>query len=242
MKKVLSLALALGAVFALTACGSGDSASNDAEQLLSDVSGTYEELFTVINDPAYDQLWIDDCSAIVGDEAAAETADFLKSACAGTIYGPEAVAAYGDGSNGAQFDCFFINGLAQVIFDGTTISGTDSSGATLFSHEYKFAQEFSLGGLMDGYLYETDDEDAGEFKYFLLFPDTPATTYHIEFRYGSDIDALALYNDGPYAYWLAAGIPVDADQTMIENVIQLFCDENLAEMGEEEIQEAAKLA
>ena len=37
-----------------------------------------------------------------------------------------------------------------------------------------------------------------------------------------------------YAYWLAAGFPVDANETMIENVITLFCEENLAEMAEEE--------
>ena len=67
-----------------------------------------------------------------------------------------------------------------------------------------------------------------------MMPDTPASTYHLEFRYGSDVDALTQYNAGPYAYWLAAGFPADADQAMIENVITLFCEENLAEMGEEE--------
>ena len=33
---------------------------------------------------------------------------------------------------------------------------------------------------------------------------------------------------------LAAGFPADADEVMIKNVITLFCEENLAEMGEEE--------
>ena len=42
-----------------------------------------------------------------------------------------------------------------------------------------------------------------------------------------------LYNDGPYAYWLAAGIPADRDEQMVRNVIELFCTENLAEMSEE---------
>ena len=46
----------------------------------------------------------------------------------------------------------------------------------------------------------------------------------------TDVDALAQYNEGPYAYWLAAGFPVDADEEMIRNVITLFCDENLAEL------------
>ena len=58
---------------------------------------------------------------------------------------------------------------------------------------------------------------------------TSATTYHIELRYGSDIDALAQYNAGNYAYWLAAGISTEYDQEMIENCIKLFCTENLSE-------------
>ena len=82
---------------------------------------------------------------------------------------------------------------------------------------------------MSGYLFETADEDAGEFRYFFMMPDTPASTYHLEFRYGSDVDALTEYATGPYAYWLAAGFPVDADEEMIRNVITLFCEENLAE-------------
>ena len=66
-----------------------------------------------------------------------------------------------------------------------------------------------------------------EFKYFYMMPDTPATTFHLEFRYGSNVDNLAKYNEGPYAYWLAAGFPVDADADMTKNVIGLFCLENL---------------
>ena len=49
------------------------------------------------------------------------------------------------------------------------ISGTDENGEPLFSHEYRFVDGLSLAGLMDGYLYETEDEDAGEFKYFYDF-------------------------------------------------------------------------
>ena len=84
--------------------------------------------------------------------------------------------------------------------------------------------------MLNGYLYETADEDAGTFRCFLLLPDTPSTTWHIEFRYGSDAEAMTLYDKGPLAYWLAAGIPADRDQQMIENVIHLFCEENLAGM------------
>jgi len=208
---------------------------NDAQaaaaQLLTDVKGTYDELFTVLSDPAYDQLWIDNCAAIVGDKAAPETAMMLKNSCMGKLYGQEAVAAYSKNPESAQFDCFFINGVTQFVFDGNQIAGLDENGKELFRHEYTFAREASIAGMLNGYLYETADEDAGAFRCFLLLPDTPGTTWHIEFRYGSDAEAMTLYDKGPLAYWLAAGIPADRDQQLIENVIRLFCVENLAEMA-----------
>ena len=218
--------------FELVDCTVENDAAN-AAQLLEDVKGTYVALFPVITAPEYDQLWLDPCVAVVGEEAAPGVAEMLKTACSGTIYGQEAIDAYGDGSNGAQFDCAFINGVDTITFDGATISGS-FEGEEVFRHEYAYVGPLSLGGMMDGTLYETADADAGEFRYFFMMPDTPATTYHLEFRYGSDVDALTQYNAGPYAYWLAAGFPADADEAMIENVITLFCEENLAEMGEEE--------
>ena len=210
-----------------------ETAAAEAAQLLEDIKGTYEPLFPIITDSRYDQIWLDPCISVLGEEAAPEAAEMLKSACNGTIYGQEAIDAFGDGSEGAQFDCLFINGVSTITFDGNTISGTDENGGEFFSHEYKFVSPLSLTGMMDGYLYEAEDEDAGEFRYFFMMPDTPGTTYHLEFRYGSDIDALTQYNEGPYAYWLAAGFPADADEEMITNVITLFCEENLAEMQED---------
>ena len=209
-----------------------DDTAASAEKLLEDVSGTYEALFPVITSPEYDQIWLDSCAAVLGEEAAPAAAEALKAACNGTIYGQEAIDAYGDGSNGAQFDCLFINGPAQIVFDGKKISGLDESGATVFSHEYSFVEPASIAGMMNGYLYRTEDADAGEFEYFFLLPDTPDTTFHTEFRYGSDPEAMMLYNEGPYAYWLAAGILADRDE-QVQNVIDLFCTENLAEMSEE---------
>ena len=232
MKKLTCLMLVLVMMMGAMALAEGDDAAA-AAQLLEDVKGTYVALFPVITAPEYDQLWLDPCIEAVGEEAAPEVAEMLKFACSGTIYGQEAVDAFGDGSNGAQFDCAFINGVDTITFDGATISGT-LEGEEVFRHEYAYVGPLSLGGMMDGTLYETADEDAGEFKYFYMMPDTPATTYHLEFRYGSDVDALTQYNEGPYAYWLAAGFPADADAAMIENVITLFCEENLAEAAEEE--------
>ena len=206
---------------------------DEAAALLNAVKGTYEPLFPVITDAKYDEIWLAPCVEVLGEEMGPMAAEMLKAACNGTIYGQEAIDAFGDGSQGAQFDCLFIGGVSTITFDGAVISGADENGETVFSHAYTYAGKLSLGGMMEGFLYETADEDAGEFKYFYMMPDTPDTTYHLEFRYGSNTDDLAKYNDGPYAYWLAAGFPVDADEEMIKNVITLFCEENLAEIQAE---------
>ena len=54
-----------------------------------------------------------------------------------------------------------------------------------------------------------------------------AETYHIEFRYGRDLEELQGYLVGPYDYWLAAGIDESADEETIQKVIALFCLENM---------------
>ena len=76
-------------------------------------------------------------------------------------------------------------------------------------------------------VYQATD-DAGDFTYFFFRDDTMETTYHIEFRYGNDLAALQQYIKGQYAYWLAAGIDANADAETIDNVIALFCTENLS--------------
>ncbi len=231
LKKLTPFVLALVMLVVLGTYVKADTADEAAEAaaLLENIKGTYEPLFPVITKPEYDQIWLDPCVAAMGEESGPMVAEMLKAACNGTIYGQEAIDAYGDGSNGAQFDCLFINGVSTLTFDGNKISGADENGNQVFSHEYTYVSKLLLAGMMEGYLYETADEDAGEFKYFYMMPDTPATTYHLEFRYGSNVEDLAKYNEGPYAYWLAAGFPVDADEEMIKNVITLFCEENLAE-------------
>ena len=231
MKKAISLVLTLCLLMMTAAFGVAETADGSAEalELMENVKGTYEPLFPVITAPEYDQIWAEPCVKALGEEAGAAMAEMMKTYCAGTIYGQEAIDAYGDGSNGMQFACGFINGVATITFDGLTISGADEKGEQVFSHEYAFAGKLSLSGTMDGYLFETADEDAGEFRYFFMMPDTPATTYHLEFRYGSDKDDLAKIVEGPYAYWLAAGFPVNADAELINNVIILYCEENLEE-------------
>ena len=181
----------------------------DADQLLKDLTGSYQELWPVILADDYTQTWIDDCKEIVGEDNAEAAYEKLKSMVTGEVYGEEAVEAYKDG--GGAYFCGFTQDMATVEFDGDTktIKGYDKDEKELFSHTYHYVGMEETRGL---YEFESDDADSGEFTYFYIAPDTNDTTYHIEFRYGSDADALAEY-----------------DEKMVDDCIQLFCDENLSE-------------
>ena len=200
--------------------------SQTAEQLLVDLTGTYQELWPVILSDEYEKIWIDNCGELVGEENAKAAYEKLASMVSGEIYGEEAVEAYADGSG--VYDCSFTQDVDTLEFDGAAsmIKGYDKDGKEVFAHTYHYVGMEKIRGL---YEYESDDADSGEFTYFCIAPDTSDTTYHIELRYGSDLDALGKYDAGDYAYWLASGISTDYDQTMIENCIQLFCTENLSE-------------
>ena len=179
-----------------------------------------------VQDEKYQQIWIDDCTELVGEENAEAAYDKLASMVSGTIYGEEAVEAYKDGDG--VYDCSFKEGVSKLEFDGSdsVIKGYDSEGKEIFSHTYRYVGIEEVRGL---YEFKSDDADSGEFTYFCIAPDTNDTTYHIELRYGSDLEALGKYDEGDYAYWLGSGISTDYDQTMVENCIELFCKENLSE-------------
>lgn len=213
--------------------------------ILTDIAGengtTYANLFTVILDSQYDDLWLSKAAAIVGKDAAQENVDYLKSFISADIYGEEAVEAYKDAGY-FMFDCWYLADVDTFTFDGNTVTTklTDGSEQT---HTYEYLGSYQLGeGEMMTYGGETFDasfpvdvyktaDDAGEFTYFLFRDDTMQTTWHIEFRYGSDLDQLLKYMEGPYAYWLSAGIDADASPETIDSVIDLFVSENLG--GEE---------
>ena len=195
-----------------------------AEQLLLDLEGTYQELWPVVLADEYHQVWLDASAELVGEENAEAAVEMMTSMVTGTITGEEAVEAYKDGN--MAYCCDFLQDVEQFTFDGTTISGVDASGNELFSHSYHYVGMEEIRGL---YVYESDDADSGEFTYFCMAPDTMETTQHIEFRYGSDLDALGKYDAGDYAYWLASGISVDHTEEDVKNSIILFCTENLSE-------------
>ena len=199
----------------------------DPAQLMEDVAGTYVPLFSVLNLPEYDDLWVGYSADLVGEEDAQAVADMLRASTTAEIYGEEAVEAYAADPDSMRFDCYFTEGVDKFVFDGNTLTGLDADGNEVFSHSYTYVQE--LPEAISCYAYKTDDADAGEFTYICLAPDTPDTTFHIEFRYGDDLEALGQMYEGKYAFWQAAGMLEDADDEMIENCIELFCTENASE-------------
>jgi len=218
-------------------------ASADAESLggifpsvAGDNGTTYVSLFDVIISDTWTPVWTDYVAAVVGEDYAADMTSALQGAITSELYGEAAVAAFADG--GYAFDCDFINGAEKITFrdDTVTVERTDGAAET---HTYEYLGKYSVGGtetmMYQGTeismafpvdVYKSADE-AGEFNYFLLREDTMEETYHIEFRYGRDLEELQGYLVGPYAYWLAAGIDEDADEETICRVIALFCLENM---------------
>ena len=197
---------------------------------------TYVGLFDVIISEQWTPVWEDYVAAIAGEDVADDLTAHLQSAISSDIYGEEAVAAFADG--GYAFDCDFINGAQSITFmdDTITILKTDGESET---HTYEYMGIYNIGEnetmMYQGMeipmafpvdVYRSTDE-AGEFNYFLLREDTMEETWHIEFRYGRDLDQLQGYLVGPYAYWLAAGIDESADEDTINKVIALFCLENM---------------
>ncbi len=217
----------------------GETEETDAFRAIAGEAGTtYANLFSVILDERYDALWHDACAAVVGAQQAEGIVQMLKSSISADVYGEAAVEAY-TASGGYAFDCWFINGAEKFTFrpDGSAaVTLTDGSEQTyhyeslgtavMGAEETILYQGMEIPMATEGELYRST-EDAGEFTYLFFLPDTMATTYHLEFRYGSDLDAVLSYMKGPYAYWLAAGIDADADEQTIKRVIRLFCLENM---------------
>lgn len=93
--------------------------------ILTDIAGengtTYANLFTVILDSQYDDLWLSKAAAIVGEDAAQENVDYLKGFISADIYGEEAVEAYKDAGY-FMFDCWYLADVDTFTFDGDTVT------------------------------------------------------------------------------------------------------------------------
>ena len=210
-------------------------------------SRTYKGLFApTILKSEYDSTWLKYITPLIGSEAAEATAKMLKSSISGPTYGKNLSA---EQKAAGLFNCELHPENSLLTFAVTSDGKYSlSEGTNTYTYEYLgishmgknddwhalFPSMFKEGQStsFDCAVYKAKEENAGEYKYLLLCPDTPEKTYHIEFRYGSNINDLQSALSGEYAFWLAAGIPNDADSEMIENVIKLFVEENLADMAE----------
>lgn len=235
MKNIVANLVFFCAIVLSTSCGTGKApetgTSEAAAQLQKDLKGTYEELFsekTLLN-PKWDAFWLSECEKAVGKDAAQATVDALKSSMTGTLTGETATERFGDGTdgwqNGFQFNCDFKQGVSRFVFDGKGgIKGLDASDDEIFSHKYVFD---SYNADYDFYFFKSKDGNEDEFSCFAMRSDTPASTHHLEFRYGTDVKSLSEFYTSKYAYWMAAGVLVESDSEQQES-IRLFVEENTA--------------
>ena len=199
--------------------------------IINQLTGSYVELFSPkgMCGDKWAAYWVECCKPYsANDEAATAIAQSMQASMQGTIYGAEAEAAYDIQSGNYKFNCYFINGVSTIKIDGRNITGFDNDGAQAFSHNYHFVKEVTDNTFgMTFSEYKSDDDNADEFTYFFFAGDTPATTYHIEFRYGTSEEDLLNMLSGKYAYWLAAGMIENNPDDDVKACIKLFCDENL---------------
>lgn len=221
MKKILSAVLALICLFAFSAVA--EPAAND---FLSQLQGTYIELFPEMAKDEYRQAWLDVVTPLVGEENAESTVDALLSMCMGELYGEEAIEKFAADPDSMQFNCYFLGGVAKMTIEGNVISGVDADGNELFRHSYSPMDVENENGFL---FYQSDDADAGQFTYFAFSPDTMADTFHLEFRYAENLDDLQSWFEGAYAYWNVGAIAEDYTQEQMLAAINLFGTENLSE-------------
>ena len=208
------------------------------ERLIA-LAGTYIELFPEFAKEDYKDWWMECIKAWnVDDETAEGYYQMLTQMFMGRLYGQEAIDAYGADPESMMFDCFFENGIAKLTVAGDVISGVDAEGNVLFSHAYSYVEDdtvtyFGQEMLAAMHVYKTEDADAGLFTYFAFSDDTTGETQHVEFRYGETLENIANYSEGDYAYWLAGGIMDGYKDSLIQDCIKLFVDENVGEEQEE---------
>ena len=217
--------------------------AEEAAAIPTELNGTYVELFPAMDAEEVKPLWYSSFKTTLGveDESVAE---MLRSIIIGMFeadaYGEDALALAAEDPTYYAFNCYFLQDVATFVIKDGTITGYDAAGEQLFSHAYTYVESLKtdFGPMTEMYgamlteetwptfdLYVSDGEDDG-FKYFAFSGDTPATTWHIEFRYGASAEDITAYFSGKYAYWLASGFPTDAGDDTMQNVVDLFVAEN----------------
>ncbi len=217
MKKILLMAMLLFTAFASKA------ETFDGTTFLKSLSGTYVELFSseTCLSPALSALWHTEAAKYVGEDKADDAVHQLVGGCQGSITGEQAVSTYANGK-AFKFCCTFQQGVNKITFKGNRISGVDKQGTKLFSHKHHFVEKDSEGN----YIYESNDKNNDEFRFFWMRPDSPSGTHHIEFRYGSDKEQLTQLMTGKYAYWMASAVKEGHEEEWKQSII-LFVGENL---------------
>ena len=187
------------------------------------LNGSYIELFskTTCLSPKYDDLWKSETLKYIDSTKADSVIAAIQGMCQGKRTGTEAIA-YNKQNNSALFCCSFLQGVRRFEIRNNRITGYDSDKNVVFSHKYKFKEKDGNGN----YIFESVDGNFDEFRYFWFMPDSPKSTYHIEFRYGSDKSQLSQMTEGKYAFWMAAGVR-DGQEEEWRNGIVLFIAERL---------------
>lgn len=224
---------------------------SDGQDFLSQLKGEYQPLFEGATlESKYDHYWHDYAAAVVGESKVNDVVEYVKKAIN--------ASGYGENAQPPDFYCGFTEGVENISFggdDGRTVTFMKTDGSSV-THKYDFVKEANASGeysseqygemnmVMDGYLYKAQEDTNDEFQYLFMRPDTPETTYHLEFRYGDTEENILKLTDGKYAYWLAAGIRTSAmteeDEDTLQNVISLFVVENTVSMSDGNEETAAQ--
>ena len=147
VKKIISHLLMFALVLCVAIAPSLAESKPDCLQTISGENGTtYSNLFDVILSDDYDSVWEEHCKAIVGEENAAEAVEMLKSFISGDVYGDDAVALYGDGSEGFIFDCWYLNDVKSFIMNGDEITINKLDG-TSETHKYRCIGTYQIGAV-----------------------------------------------------------------------------------------------
>lgn len=222
MKKLLLVCVVIMTALMGVKAQKLESKALSGDDYLKGLEGSYIELFsqeTCLN-PKFDNFWKSEALKYVDTSKADSMIAFFQERCQGTKIGAEAVA-YNKQNDYMLFCCAFLQGVKHIEVRDYRISGYDSNRKQLFSHKYHFAEKDANGN----YIFESDDNNQDEFHYFWFMPDSPKSTYHIEFRYGNDKKQLSQLLEGKYAFWMAAGVRENHEDEW-RNSIALFVEEN----------------
>ena len=164
------------------------------------VEGTYVAFFSDngANASKWDSLWLAEAAKYVGKEKASEAVAKMKNKCNGTCIGSEAVRKFGAFAN-----------------DNKDYSGT-------FQFDCRFKHGVDQLTFKGRRITGVDASGSRVFSH----TDTPADTYHIELRYGSNIEALKNMRMGKYAYWMIGAVRAGNDADCAA-AIKLYVEENL---------------